>query len=119
MNNRGKYQTQEGNEVNNLGGKAYTGGQQFEEKILRKLNPDRNISNAYVCVEDMLDYDLVNLKAKVNTKSLSQLNFLKQDKVNVYLEDFAKFSNWFIDGKHLREHFEKPTTASDEINAEF
>ena len=67
----------------------------------------------------MLEYDLVNLKAKIKTESLSKLKFLKEDPTNVYLEDFAKFSNWFIDGRHLREHFEKPSTASEEINEEF
>ena len=100
-------------------GTAFTGTHKFHEKILQKLNPDKNIKNVYVCVEDMIDYDLVNLKAKVKTDSLAKLKFLKEDDANIYLEDFAKLSQWYIDSSNSRSKKQKYSLKDHEINAEF
>jgi hypothetical protein len=64
---------------------------------LRKLNPSRNIKNVYVTVEDMVDYDLPNMKASINTDSLSKLKFLHSGEDSQNIQNLVKFSKWFLD----------------------
>jgi len=101
--NRSKYNTGEENSNKNLSGSPFTGTHQFHEKVLRKLNPEKNIKNVYITVEDMLDYDSETLKAKVNTESLSKLKFITEDKESKHIQSLAKFAQHIMDMEKTRE----------------
>ena len=105
--------------MRNLSGHISTGSQRYHEKLLRTLNPDRNIKNSYLAIEDMMDYDLTNLQAEVNTEALAELKFLQSDSENYFLEDLAQFSNWFIDSAPLREKIQRFSTSQNEADTEF
>lgn len=100
-------------------GTPYTGTHLFHEKILQKLNPTRNIKNAYVAIEDMVDYDLVNLKAKVNTESLAHLKFLQEDEKNIYIEDLAIFTKWIMTSKQQTSKTKIDGSRAQAIEDEF
>lgn len=61
------------------------------------MNPHRNIKNVYITVEDMVDYDLPNMKASINTASLSKLKFLNSGEESQNIQDLVKFTKWFLD----------------------
>lgn len=119
MTNRSKYNTGVDKENRNLSGSPYTGSHRFHERVLRKLNPQRNIKCVYVCVEDMVDYDLVNMKTKINTESLSKLKFLTESENNSYIEDLATFSKWILDTDSTKKADIIQGSKSDQLEKEF
>ena len=77
-------------------GVCLTGRQRLKERILRALNPNDNIWCVYLPIEEIVDYDLENMKADINTDKISKLRFLQSGTQNNYINDLAKIAQWYL-----------------------
>ena len=77
-------------------GLCLTGRQRLKERILRALNPNENIWCVYLPIEEIIDYDLENMKANINTNLIGKLKFLQSGTKNNYINDLAKIAQLYI-----------------------